>query len=125
MLFSLFSVNDFAKEGILFYSAAYSLATIGIFAVLVKMKDYTFEGYNGLAKKTTVISGNKHRISFIVGGHSFNGGLLCKILHAGGGGKNRVLPLVGYCRRIVCRCECLLLFQGDTGNVFQGRKCRN
>ena len=50
MLFSLISLNDLAYEGILLYAAAYSLATIGIFAILVKMKDITFEGYNGLAK---------------------------------------------------------------------------
>lgn len=50
MLFSLYSVNDLAKEGILLYSVAYSLATIGIFAVLIKMNDYTFDGFNGLAK---------------------------------------------------------------------------
>ncbi|MBI2284763.1 MAG: NADH-quinone oxidoreductase subunit N [Bacteroidetes bacterium] len=50
MLFSLYGANDFAREGILLYSVAYSLATIGIFAVLIKMKDYTFEGFNGLAK---------------------------------------------------------------------------
>ena len=51
MLFAVFSVNDVAKEGILLYAVAYSLATIGIFAILVKMKDYTFDGFNGLAKK--------------------------------------------------------------------------
>ncbi len=56
MLFALFSLNDLAKEGLLLYSAAYSLATIGIFAVLVKMKDYTFEGYNGLAKTQPVLA---------------------------------------------------------------------
>lgn len=50
MLFSLISLNDLAYEGILLYAAAYSLATIGIFAVLVKMKDISLEGYNGLAK---------------------------------------------------------------------------
>jgi len=50
MFFALFSFNDLAKEGILLYSAAYSLATIGIFAILLRMKDYTFEGFNGLAK---------------------------------------------------------------------------
>ncbi|HRI22845.1 MAG TPA: proton-conducting transporter membrane subunit, partial [Panacibacter sp.] len=33
-----------------------SLATIGIFAILVKMKDYTFEGYNGLAKTQPVLA---------------------------------------------------------------------
>lgn len=56
MLFALFSLNDFAKEGLLLYSVAYSLATIGIFAVLVKMKDYTFEGYNGLAKSQPILA---------------------------------------------------------------------
>ncbi len=56
MLFALFNVNDVAKEGLLLYTAAYSLATIGIFAILVKMKDYTFEGYNGLAKTQPVLA---------------------------------------------------------------------
>lgn len=56
MLFSLFSLNDVAKEGLLIYSVAYSLATIGIFAVLVKMKDFTFEGFNGLGKKQPVLA---------------------------------------------------------------------
>lgn len=50
MLFSLYSANDLSREGILLYSVAYSLATIGIFAVLIRMKDYTFDGFNGLAK---------------------------------------------------------------------------
>ena len=42
MLLSIFAMNMAAKEGILLYAAAYSLATIGIFAVLIKMNDYTF-----------------------------------------------------------------------------------
>jgi NADH-quinone oxidoreductase subunit N len=56
MLFALYSVNDLAKEGILLYTVAYSLATIGIFAVLIKMSDYTFDGFNGLAKKQPVLA---------------------------------------------------------------------
>ncbi|MDR0792861.1 MAG: NADH-quinone oxidoreductase subunit N [Chitinophagaceae bacterium] len=51
MLFAVFSLNDVAREGILLYAVAYSLATIGIFSILTRMKDYTYEGYNGLAKK--------------------------------------------------------------------------
>lgn len=50
MLFALLSLNDTAKEGLLLYVVAYSLATIGLFAILAKMKDYTLEGYNGMAK---------------------------------------------------------------------------
>src|SRR3954452_9271564 len=56
MLFALISLNDVANEGIILYAAAYSLATIGIFATLVKMKDYTYEGYNGLAKTQPVLA---------------------------------------------------------------------
>jgi NADH-quinone oxidoreductase subunit N len=56
MLFALLGFSDTAKEGILLYAAAYSLATIGIFAILIKMKDYTFDGYNGLAKHQPVLA---------------------------------------------------------------------
>lgn len=56
MLFALYSANDLSTEGILLYSVAYSIATIGIFSVLIKMKDYTFEGFNGLAKTQPVIA---------------------------------------------------------------------
>ncbi len=56
MLFALFAENDLAREGIILYSVAYSLATIGIFAVLIKMSDYTFDGFNGLAKKQPLLA---------------------------------------------------------------------
>ncbi|MGG9963336.1 NADH-quinone oxidoreductase subunit N [Ferruginibacter sp. SUN106] len=56
MLFALFALNREAKEGLVLYTAAYSLATIGIFAVLIKMNDYTIDGFNGLAKKQPVLA---------------------------------------------------------------------
>jgi NADH-quinone oxidoreductase subunit N len=56
MMFSLFALNDMAREGLILYSAAYCLSTIGIFAILVKMKDYTFEGFNGLAKSQPLLA---------------------------------------------------------------------
>ncbi len=56
MLFSLYSKNELAKEGVLLYTAAYSLATIGIFSILAKMKDYSFDGYNGLAKSNPILA---------------------------------------------------------------------
>lgn len=49
MLFALYGTNDLSKEGILLYAFSYSLATIGIFAVLIKLKDYSLDGFNGLA----------------------------------------------------------------------------
>jgi NADH-quinone oxidoreductase subunit N len=56
MMFALFALNDTAKEGLILYAAAYSLATIGIFAVLVKMEDFTFEGFNGFAKTQPLLA---------------------------------------------------------------------
>ena len=56
MLFAVFALNEKAKEGLIIYAAAYSLATIGIFAILIKMKDYTIDGFNGLAKMQPVLA---------------------------------------------------------------------
>ena len=56
MLLAVFALNEYAKEGIILYAAAYSLATIGIFAILIKMNDYTIDGFNGLAKQQPVLA---------------------------------------------------------------------
>ncbi len=56
MMFALFALNDTAKEGLILYALAYSVATIGMFAVLVKMNDYTIEGFNGLYKSQPVLA---------------------------------------------------------------------
>ncbi len=56
MLFAILTINPVAQDGILLYATAYSLATIGIFAILVKMKDRSFEGFNGLAKHHPVLA---------------------------------------------------------------------
>ncbi len=56
MLMAVYAMNTDAKEGLLMYAAAYSLATIGIFAVLAKMNDYTFDGFNGLAKQQPMLA---------------------------------------------------------------------
>lgn len=56
MLLAVFALNDKAKEGLLLYTAAYSLATIGIFGVLTKMEDYTIDGFNGLAKAQPIMA---------------------------------------------------------------------
>ena len=45
-----------AYEGLVLYAAAYSLASIGIFAILIKMKDYTIDGFNGLGKQQPLLA---------------------------------------------------------------------
>ncbi len=56
MMLAVFALNNKAKEGILLYAAAYSLATIGIFGVLTKMNDFTIDGFNGLARKQPLMA---------------------------------------------------------------------
>ena len=56
MLMAILALNAFATEGILLYTTAYCLSTIGLFAILVKMKDYTFEGFNGFAKHQPLLA---------------------------------------------------------------------
>ena len=55
-MLAVLALNDKAKEGIVLYTAAYSLATIGLFAILIKMKDYTIDGFNGLYKNSPVLA---------------------------------------------------------------------
>lgn len=56
MMLAVFALTADAAEGLLLYAAAYSLATIGIFSVLVKMPDYTFDGFNGFARQQPLIA---------------------------------------------------------------------
>ncbi|PWV48436.1 NADH-quinone oxidoreductase subunit N [Chitinophaga sp. S165] len=56
MLMAVVSINTHATQGIILYAAAYSIATIGIFAVMIKLKDYTFDGFNGLARTQPVLA---------------------------------------------------------------------
>lgn len=57
MLFAVIVLQQKAYEAILLYAAAYCLATTGIFAILLRMKDFTFDGFNGLAKKSPLLAG--------------------------------------------------------------------
>lgn len=56
MLLAVLTLNVFAKQGLLMYFAGYSIATLGIFAVLAKMKDHSIDAFNGLAKNHPIIA---------------------------------------------------------------------
>ena len=56
MLMAVFALNATGKQGLLLYAAAYSLATIGIFAVLSHMKDLSYEGFNGMARHEPLLA---------------------------------------------------------------------
>ena len=50
LMIAVLVINDAAREGFILYSAAYCIATIGVFVSVAKINDYSIEGYNGLAK---------------------------------------------------------------------------
>ena len=78
MMLSLYGMNADAKEGLLLYTAAYSFATIGIFAVLIKMSDYTFEGFNGFAKHQPLLAATATIFLLSLAGIPLTGGFISK-----------------------------------------------
>ena len=122
MMLAVFALNNTGKQGLILYAAAYSLATIGIFAVLIKMKDYTFEGFNGLAKHQPLLAALLSVFLLSLAGIPLTGGFFAKyymLVAALKNGQMFWLVIVGVS---VPRIECLLLFQGDPGDVFQRRQ---
>jgi NADH-quinone oxidoreductase subunit N len=78
MLMAVLTLNSVAKQGIILYITAYSGATIGIFAILIKMKDYTFEGFNGLAKHHPVLAATCTIFLLSLAGIPLTGGFFAK-----------------------------------------------
>lgn len=78
MLFAVVSVNATAWQGIIIYAVAYSVATIGLFAVLLKLKDYTYDGFNGLAKKEPLLAFFTTIFLLSLAGIPLTGGFMAK-----------------------------------------------
>ena len=78
MMMALYAMNAEGKEGLLLYTAAYSMATIGIFAVLTKMKDYTFDGFNGFARQQPVLAATLTIFLLSLAGIPLTAGFLAK-----------------------------------------------
>ena len=78
MLFAVAAVNSIAMSGMIIYAVAYSVATIGLFSVLVKMKDYTYDGFNGLAKKQPLLAFFTTIFLLSLAGIPLTGGFMAK-----------------------------------------------
>ena len=78
MLFTIFSLNPTSWRGLLLYSVTYTLASLGVFSVLIKMKDYTFDGFNGLAKKEPVLAATATISLLSLAGIPLTGGFFAK-----------------------------------------------
>ncbi|MBZ0100398.1 MAG: NADH-quinone oxidoreductase subunit N, partial [Taibaiella sp.] len=78
MLFAIAAVNASAWQGMIIYGVAYSLATIGMFSVLIKLKDYTYDGFNGLAKKQPALAFFTTIFLLSLAGIPLTGGFMAK-----------------------------------------------
>ena len=91
MLFALYGKSDINYESTLLYAVVYSIATIGIFAVLVKMKENSFEAFNGLGKAHPLLAFTTTVFLFSLAGIPLTGGFFAKyymlsaLLKAGAG----------------------------------------
>lgn len=90
MLMAILALNNEASVGLLLYAVAYSLSTIGLFAILIKMKDYTFDGFNGFAKHQPLLAGVAVVFLLSLAGIPLTAGFLAKyfmikaVINAGG-----------------------------------------
>ncbi len=78
MLFTIIAVNATAWQGLIIYAVAYSVATIGIFAVLMKLKDFTYDGFNGLAKREPALAFFTTIFLLSLAGIPLTGGFMAK-----------------------------------------------
>jgi len=78
MLLALLTLNTLAQDGIILYSAVYGTASIGLFAILVKMKDFSFDGFNGLARHEPVLAFTAAIFLLSLAGIPLTGGFLAK-----------------------------------------------
>ena len=78
MMFAVYSMSAEGREGLILYVTAYSLATIGIFAVLIKMQDYTFDGFNGFAKRQPLLAATTTIFLLSLAGIPLTAGFIAK-----------------------------------------------
>jgi NADH-quinone oxidoreductase subunit N len=78
MLIAVFAIGDYSSKGFLLYAASYILATMGIFAVLAYLKDYTYEGFNGLAKESPAMAFSATVCILSLAGIPLTGGFFAK-----------------------------------------------
>jgi NADH-quinone oxidoreductase subunit N len=78
MLLAILTLNTLAQEGIILYTAVYGTASIGLFAILVKMKDFSFDGFNGLARHEPVLAFTAAIFLLSLAGIPLTGGFLAK-----------------------------------------------
>lgn len=78
MLFAILAVNATGMQGMILYTLAYSVATIGMFTIVAKLKDFTYDGFNGLAQKEPFLAFSAAIFLMSLAGIPLTGGFFAK-----------------------------------------------
>ncbi len=78
MLFAVYAIGEMSDKGLLLYAATYTLATLGIFAVLIRLKDFTIDGFAGLAKEQPIAAFTATICLLSLAGIPLTGGFFAK-----------------------------------------------
>lgn len=78
MLFAILAVNATGMQGMILYALAYSVATIGMFTIVTKLKDFTYDGFNGMAKKEPFLAFSAAVFLLSLAGIPLTGGFFAK-----------------------------------------------
>ncbi|RYE01118.1 MAG: NADH-quinone oxidoreductase subunit N [Sphingobacteriales bacterium] len=127
MMMAVYALNSDAQEGLILYAAAYSFATIGIFAVLIRMKDQSFEGFNGFARQQPLVAATLVIFLLSLAGIPLTAGFLSKfyMLRASLAAGSMALPVfavlmaaisVYYYFRLL---QAMYFREGDSGNTLR------
>ncbi|HET8573076.1 MAG TPA: NADH-quinone oxidoreductase subunit N [Edaphocola sp.] len=78
MLFAILAVNARGMQGMVLYAVAYSVATIGMFTIVAKLRDYTYDGFNGLARREPFLAFTAAIFLLSLAGIPLTGGFFAK-----------------------------------------------
>ncbi|MBL7717902.1 MAG: NADH-quinone oxidoreductase subunit N [Flavipsychrobacter sp.] len=78
MLFAVLSISATSWQGLIIYAVSYTVATMGVFAVLMKLKDFTYDGFNGLAKREPLLAFVMTIFLLSLAGIPLTGGFMAK-----------------------------------------------
>lgn len=99
MLFAIYGHDQYGSDGLIIYTFSYSLAVLGVFAIIQPVANNSIDRLNGLAKSNPVIAVALAVFLFSLIGIPFTGGFMGKyymLLSAANGGIHWSVLLVAF-----------------------------